>query len=181
MKCLELGSGYNPTAGFYHLDVNPVAPRVDFVGPAYPLPQDVVDAGPWDELRAVDVLEHLSYRDADLALGNWRQAMRGGARLFVQVPDADTIMREYVERSRRGRTWTADGCVVEPIVGAEWRLLGGHADGTYVHEGDDWRWNAHYSLWSTSKLTSRLSIAGFTVEQMGTNGHPNLLCWARAT
>jgi predicted SAM-dependent methyltransferase len=180
VKRLELGSGYNPAPGFKHLDANENVPELDYVGSCYPLPQSVVDDAPFDELRAVDVLEHLSYRVADLALGNWRQVVSSGARMYVQVPDADRIMHEYAQRTRRQRMWTADGSTVEPIVGAEWRLLGGHNDGTFVHDGDDWRWNAHYSLWSRSKLTSRLSIAGWRVESLITNAHPNLCCWAVA-
>lgn len=179
-KQLEIGSGYAPSLGFLHLDANPNAPDVDYVGLAHPLPREVVAAGPWDELRAVDVLEHLSYRDADAALAEWRSIVRRGASLYVQVPDAGLIMRTWVALDDRGEAWTAEGAEVEAIVGAEWRLLGGHADGGYVADGDDWRWNAHYSLWTEGKLRARLDSAGWRVAELWTNAHPNLCCWARA-
>jgi hypothetical protein len=179
-KRLEIGSGYNPTPGYYHLDANPELPDVDLVGLAFPLPASVHGLAPWDELRAVDVLEHLSYRDVDEALADWRSVVGPDGRLYVQVPDAETIMREYVGRSSDGLAWDREGVECDALLGAEWRLLGGHADGVYVTNGDDWRWNAHYSLWSKARLSSALDAAGWVVESIDVNRHPNLLCTARA-
>lgn len=79
---LEIGSGYSPTPGFVHLDLNPMAPGVDLVGPAFPL--DLPD-GSVSEMRCVDVLEHLSYRDTAAALADWARVLVAGGRLYVQV------------------------------------------------------------------------------------------------
>lgn len=175
---LEVGSGYHPTPGFVHLDVNPALP-VDVVGSAWPLP---FRTGSVDELRAVDVLEHLSYRDTDRALREWARVIRPGGRLYVQVPDAERIMVEYarVTRSPKRPSWlrTMEGREASALDGAQWRLLGGHLDGVYAEEGDDFRWNAHYSLWSALSLRTELNRAGLSVASCLTNDHPNLCCWA---
>ena len=171
---LELGSGYSPTPGFVHLDANPNAPDVDIIGFAYPLPQAALDLAPFDEIRAVDVLEHITYRQAFFAVEEWCEVLAPGGRLYVQVPDADAIMREYVRLTDAGLLWTIDGDGCAPIVGAEWRLLGGHADGSYVAAGDDWRWNAHYSIWSAESLRVALEGCGMAIESLETNAHPNL-------
>lgn len=175
MMRLEIGSGYHPTPGFMHLDLNPHAPGVDIVGPAYPLPVPTESCG---ELRAVDVLEHLSYRDTRHVLHDWCRALVPGGLLYVQVPDAETIMRRFVRSPATLVERMPADLPQTPLAGAAWRLLGGHADGTYVSDGDDWRWNAHYALFSRDSLGAALVDAGFVVKSITTNAHPNLLCWA---
>ena len=152
----RLGSGVSPTPGFTHLDTNPHAPKVDIVGSAYPLP-DEVRTRMWHEIRAVDVLEHLSYRVVEAALDEWASVLWTGGRLFVQVPDAEEIMRTFVKLDNKRLPWTREGQECSPLEGAEWRLLGGHADGCYVGDDDDWKWNAHYSFWSATSIYAALS------------------------
>jgi SAM-dependent methyltransferase len=174
---LELGSGYSPTPGYTHLDANPET-RPDIVGLAFPLPDEVHERAPWESIRAVDVLEHLSYRDTDAALRAWAGVLKPGGRLYVQVPDADTIMRWYCDWPHMLVERIPTGLPETPLAGAAWRLLGGHRDSVYAKAEDDWRWNAHYSLWSIETLTKALGRAGMHVESMERNGHPNLLCWS---
>lgn len=170
---LEIGSGAYPTDGFTHLDIDPGAPDVDIVGPAFPL--DIPD-GSVTEMRCVDVLEHLSYRDTSAALTEWARVLCPGGRMYVQVPDAESIMRWFVadplllvDRLPADLPQTA-------LAGAAWRLLGGHADG--VQGGDDWTRNAHYSMFSAESLTAALDVAGFDVQSLVVNEHPNLMVWA---
>lgn len=171
---LEVGSGYSPTPGFMHVDINPQCPNVDWVGPADDLPwADATFAG----LRAVDVLEHIPYAHTDRTLAEWARVMRAGAPLYVQVPDARTIMERYLV--------DPDGLVVAhladqpPIVSAAWRLLGGHFDDHYTRGGDDWRRNAHYALFDARSIDIHLRRAGFTITNLTVNQFPNLLVDAR--
>lgn len=186
MNRLELGAGYSPTPGFMTLDVNP-STSPDFLGAAFPLPASVRNYvekhGLFDELRAVDVLEHLSYRDTVSALEEWASVTKPGGMLYVQVPDAHLIMWWYwntpeklIERLPNELTTGDDSR--DALMGAAWRLLGGHADGVCVEEGDDWRWNAHYALFSEWHLRACLNQAGWAVERIEVNVHPNLLAWA---
>ena len=108
---LELGSGYSPTPGFVHLDANPNAPQVDIVGSATSLdqPDDSVT-----ELRAVDVLEHLSYWDTDRVLAEWARVLRPGGKLYVQVPDAETIMQWFATEPDRLTQADPEGTPPDP-------------------------------------------------------------------
>lgn len=169
---VELGAGAHAHDGYIALDVNPRNADVVAEAQHLPFPDGSVSA-----LRAVDVLEHISWRDTDRTLTEWARVCRPGAELYVQVPDAAETMRWYQTGDRRlCRTDTGN---VSPIVGAAWRLLGGHADGKYVTDGDDFRWNAHFAIFDEEHLTASLERAGFTVEQIVSNGHPNLCAQAR--
>lgn len=175
---LEIGSGFHPTPGFTHLDLNPNAPEVDIVGPAFPL--NLKD-GSVSEMRCVDVLEHLSYRDTATALAEWARVIRRGGRLYVQVPDAELIMRWFVESPEKLVERIPPGLPPTPLSGAAWRILGGHADNVCVKDGDDWRLNAHYALFSRDSLTDALIDAGFVIESTQVNTHPNIMCWSIRT
>jgi SAM-dependent methyltransferase len=169
---VEVGAGARARPGFLALDVNPKTADIVASGLALPFRD-----GSIEKLRAVDVLEHLSYRHTDAALDEWARVCAPGASLYVQVPDAETIMRWFAAGDERLQHLGGPG-VVDCLEGAEWRLLGGHGDGKYVDDEGDWRWNAHYSLWSRSKLNAALDRAGFDVVTCQTNRHPNLLCVA---
>lgn len=173
---LELGSGFHPTPGFTHLDINPNAPHVDIVGTAWPLN---LPAGSVGEIRAVDVLEHLSYWDTPKILSNWFNVLAPNGTIYIQVPDADTIIRWYVGDPDKLVERLPQGLPKHPMAGAAWRLLGGHHDGVYVNEDDDFRWNAHYALFSEFTLRQALQQAGFVDIIINTNAHPNLMCTAR--
>jgi len=175
MMRLEVGSGYHPTAGFTHLDINPSAPDVDIIGAAYPLD---VPPGSVRELRCVDVLEHLSYWDTDAVLADWARVLQPGGRLYVQVPDAERIMWWFVNQPSKLIERLPAGLPRTPMAGAAWRLLGGHNDGVCATDGDDFRWNAHYALFSVDSLEQALARAGLVVENIEVNGHPNICCWA---
>lgn len=171
MMRLEIGSGSFPTEGFTHLDIDPSAPGVDIVGPAFPLD---LPTGTVGEIRCVDVLEHLSYRDTDTALAEWARVLRPGGMLYVQVPDADTIMRWYIADPLLLVDRLPADLPQTPLAGATWRLLGGHADGVQGAGDRDFRLNAHYAMFSEGSLRDALDEAGFDVETLTVNEHPNL-------
>lgn len=172
---LELGAGYNKTPGFTTLDANPDT-QPDIVGPAWPL--DLLDESV-GELRCVDVLEHISYRFTDRVLADWFRVLASGGKIYVQVPDADLIMKWYdrephllVERLEH-----ANGPQTA-LFGAMWRLLGGHNDGVYAKDDQSWSFNAHHAMFSPLSLRQAMENAGFVVDELKMNGHPNLLVTA---
>lgn len=170
---VELGAGARAHDGFLAYDVNPKSAGV--IGDAKQLP---FRTGSLTALRAVDVLEHISYRDTDATLAEWARVCAPDAHLYVQVPDADEIMRWYLLEPKRLIRGLPPELPQTALAGAQWRLLGGHADGAYVDSDGDWRWNAHFSLFSFLSLATHLDKAGFRVLEMPTNGHPNLCCEA---
>lgn len=169
---IEVGAGERPADGFLAVDLNPRTAHV--IASALELP---FASSSIEELRAVDVLEHISYRDTRRALLEWGRVLEYGAPIYVQVPDADTIMRWYASTPQHLERWDRGEC--DALTGAQWRLLGGHLDGRYCREGDDFRWNAHFSLWSAPALHLQLQSAGFGDIDITVNGHPNLLANAR--
>lgn len=176
---IEVGAGGRTAPGFLAVDLNPR--RADVVADATRLPFRTSSI---TSFRAVDVLEHLSYRDTAAVLAEWARVCAPGADLYVQVPDAHQIMYEYVNAGTRPRRSLAiptdQHLPATALAGATWRLLGGHDDGERVDTaaGDDWRWNAHYALFSRESLTDALDAAGFTVTACPTNPFPNLCCEA---
>jgi len=195
---LELGSGYVPyrtdDPEWEHLDLNPSAPHVEHVADlskiTLPFSRSL-----FQELRAVDVLEHLSYRDTDRVLDEWFSILVPGGRIFIQVPDAEWMIRRAISYADAAcppfQLWPqpvpaalgraiAPGFVDRPLIDSlAWFLLGGHRDGDIVRAGGDWRLNAHYALFSEASLRWHLEKVGFEVESITRNAHPNLLCWAR--
>lgn len=171
---IEVGAGGRAAPGFLAVDLNPR--RADVVASGLALP---FRTGSIEALRAVDVLEHVSYRDTAAILAEWARVCAPGASLYVQVPDADAIMRRYV--ARHPLPIPDDQALPATLLaGAAWRLLGGHDDHERVDTaaGDDWRWNAHYALFSCESLTDALDVAGFAVTACPTNPFPNLCCEA---
>ena len=174
---LEIGSGYHPQARFtHHCDINPRAVRTDACCPA--------DALPWpdatfSELCAVDVLEHISYRDSERTLLEWRRVLAPGGRIYIQVPDTEAAIRMW---QTDPNCWDhRSGLEAEhSVVGLAWVLLGGHIDGVNAMDNDPWWFNAHASLWTQDSLAWYLKRASFEIESIETNTHPNVMCWAVA-
>lgn len=182
MTALDLGGDFS-IDGWVAVNLNPRSATVVADVLRLPFRDSSIE-----ELRAVDVLEHLSYRDTDAALAEWARVAMPGAPLYVQVPDADEIMRRYVRAADYAETRAPQlaipsdqGLPNTPLAGAAWRLLGGHDDGIRADttKGDDWRWNAHYSLFDRDSLASALEGAGWRVTRIDKNLHPNLLGYAR--
>ncbi len=152
------------------MDANEYIPGLDFYGDAVgPLPWP---DGHFDLIVAVDVLEHISYRHTDRALTEWARVIRPGGKLYVQVPAADVVFEWHTTGNPKLCRWENDQPCT-PLHGAQWRLLGGHGDNRYASE-DDWRLNAHYSLWSERSLRDALEPLGFSCASV-VNGHPNVL------
>lgn len=177
---LEIGCGRKETPGYVRADANPNV-DADWHGDALgPMPWA---DGTFTEIRAVDVLEHISYWRTDEALAEWARLLAPGGRLFVQVPDCGRIMTEWVHNRRRWQerlpaALDPPGEILPSIVGVAWRILGGHGDGAFTQDGDDWTYNAHYAMFDEPALRWYLTRAGLVVQSIESNPHPNLLAWS---
>lgn len=168
---LELGSGKDPDPEYdIHLDID-IGQSPDIVADALCLP---FADGSITQMKVVDVLEHISYRDTMSALQEWHRVMQQGARVYIQVPEASDAIKTYM----KGRLRPRDGLDPLPLVTLAWILLGGHLDGEYVQDPSSWRYNAHYALFDQSTLRWYLKEVGFKIESLRVNKHPNILCWA---
>lgn len=176
---LDLGSGLTPyqpdDPDWRRLDLNPNAPLVDYICDAFGnLP---FNDGQWDELRAVDLLEHAPYTRTDAVLAEWVRILKPGGTLFVQVPSGGTICRWYVADDPRLKMMGDRPCTA--MEGVEWRLFGGLDDGKYVEEGGDWTLNLHAAVFDEPLLVRALTRAGLEIEEVVENAHPNLQAKAR--
>lgn len=172
---LEIASGFAPADGFEHLDLNPNAPHVEHLCDfSQPLP---FEDDTFVEIRAVDCLEHASYRDTETMLREWVRVLAPGGGIFIQTPDAETMMQWYI--SGRPDMVMPEFKDQPPIVSIAWRVLGGHADNERVEDGGDFRLNAHYALFSMSSLQWYCDRVGLHVETIARNPFPNLQLYGR--
>jgi hypothetical protein len=176
---INLGAGRERLPGWTSMDLDTDA-RPDVIGDVSHL-RDFFADGTVDELRAVDVLEHISWQDTVVTLQEWFMVLKPGGTIYIQAPDADAIMADYVFGDPEGRLQVGlplDLRQAPLIVQTAWRLLGGHYDGDIVRRPGRWHLNAHNALFSESWLRTALERVGFEVDRIERNPHPNLLCWA---
>lgn len=182
---LNLGAGYDTQPadeGWVNIDLDPDVPGI--TGDVRRL--GLIGDEEVDEIRAVDILEHLSYRDTVPALQEWARVLKPGGRMFIQVPAADVMMDAWAE------AWGADGDGMHVdlrkgvpnefknaplIVCLAWRLLGGHYDGQYTRDSERWYLNAHHALFDEETIRWAAAQAGLEVESIEVNAHPNYLVW----
>ena len=146
----NLGCGHIAMAGFANVDARPL-PGVDIVADLRQLP--FVEKS-IDELRATHVIEHFTER-ALLAevLPHWLSVLRKGGTLTVTAPNANTMMRAYVE----GRaSWATTKYV----------LMGGQE-----YEGD-----FHFALLDPDQVCVMMKKAGFSAARVEATSRPNGDC-----
>lgn len=180
MRGLDLGSGINPFRpddfDWSHADADVRMPHVEHVIDVFaPLP---FEDATYDVLRAVDIAEHVSYRRTHEVLAEWARVLAPGGSLFIQVPSAGTIMEWYAARDER-LLHVGPGVPKTFLGGAMWRLLGGLDDGHYTETGGDPTLNLHMAMFDEESLRQAVERAGFAVESIAENAHPNLQATAR--
>lgn len=82
---LHIGCGYDIKEGYTNIDIRDL-PNVDLVADAKELPYDDDSV---DEIVAHHVLEHLTFKDAEIALHEWYRVLKPGGTLELGVPDFD--------------------------------------------------------------------------------------------
>ena len=167
---LELGSGYHPIDGFTHVDINPNCPHLEYVSSVDNLPMFETNSA--EVMRACDVLEHFSYRDTLRVLSEWYRILAPGGSIYIQCPNAKLL----AERWLKGDLPKMEGMPID--FSASYWIMGGQEDNTFAKRGDDWRWNAHYTLFSPESLLFYLEKVGFVDIIIESDGGSNLVCWA---
>lgn len=150
---LEIGAGEHPDQDFdVHADVLPLD-DIDVICRLDSLP---FKDGSFDGLRASHVLEHQSWELVDPTLREWGRVLRPGAEVFIGVPDAWFLARQWV----RGELTTLE---------ANYWMLGGHSDRA-AHKGVDergvprWFWNAHHTFFNAEWLQEVVEATGLFAE-----------------
>lgn len=179
MNRLNLGAGFDMRRGWIRIDLDPDT-HPDVVADVRRL--DAIDSGSIDTIRAIDILEHLSYRDTVPTLREWARVLKHNGRILLQVPAADHMMTQFV-RQTTDDLWY-DVCDIEGrapdelqeqplMVKLAWHLLGGHYDDQHTLDPERWYLNAHHALFDEETIRWAAGQAGLVVKSLKVNAHPN--------
>ena len=130
---LEIGSGENPGEGFTHLDINPNAPHVEFIGDirAIFMPEEFdINLYPtllplkaksqedelllFKEIRLYHVVEHIHWYN-QMAMWQWLyQLLKEGGKLDIETPDMEWVMKLYLKNRSKWRRFLNGGILNYP-------------------------------------------------------------------
>ena len=91
---LNLGSGPKRVKGYLNVDALEWDGLVDIVWDLTEIPYSFVKE-PIEEIVAVEVLEHISFRDMFNVLKEWHRILEKGGKLHIQVPDIGKMCKYY--------------------------------------------------------------------------------------
>jgi predicted SAM-dependent methyltransferase len=89
---LNIGCGRFRLVGFVNIDQDKEV-RPDLVANALSLPYK---PNTIDEIYAGHILEHLDWREGEMALWHWYNVLRPGGKIAISVPDYDVLCRQYI-------------------------------------------------------------------------------------
>jgi SAM-dependent methyltransferase len=148
IRRVEIGSGFRPQPGYFHIDTDSLAPHVEAFAPAWnlPLPND------WaDEILAIHVLEHVHPRRLQQTLSEWHRVLRPGGCVRIHVPDSRALMEAFLQAGDSAQKW--------PLIGA---ILGMYASPA-VSAPEQLEANAdHQVLFDAPLLIDLLRASGFS-------------------
>ncbi len=97
MRCLHIGG--SAASGGWEVFNAIAGPHVDHIGNANDLSRFADST--FDKVYASHVLEHFDYvAELILTLVEWRRVLTPGGKLFISVPDLDTLARLILDRER---------------------------------------------------------------------------------
>jgi methyltransferase family protein len=149
---LNVGCGPDTRPDHINLDMN-AGPGVDVVCDVSRLP---FAGESMDGMLADDILEHFPHRMTRDVLAEWRRVLATGGDLVIRTPSLEGVIDVYENRPEGwGRE---DGEHVDPVV---IRLYG----------GQDFDGNTHYTIFDIPSLGAVLHDLGFTILELGFDGH----------
>lgn len=98
MSKINLGSGKKLRKGWINIDGLPYD-GIDYEWDLVHIPYPFLDKiQPIEEIEAIEVLEHISWRDSLKVVKEWYNILETGGRLTIQVPDCGKMMEMYVNK-----------------------------------------------------------------------------------
>lgn len=137
---LNLGCGFDHKEGYLNVDLNSFH-KPDLVADVRVLP--MLPSGHYDEILAIDILEHLHRDDTEVALKEWGRLLKLGGVLNLQVPSLLDIAKLIQKAAHQ--------------IDEQKRILQ-DLFGTQAYTGD-----FHYTSFTLPLLTDYLRTAGFKV------------------
>lgn len=108
---LNLGCGPDIRDDYINIDTCALDSRV-VIADIRDLPYDNSSI---DEIYARDILEHLSFNDAKIAIQNWSRICRSGGKLFIQTICIDLMIEAY-----QSKVWTLEVLNYMLFAGKNW-------------------------------------------------------------
>jgi len=165
---LEIGSGDNPTEGYEHLDINPNAPHVEYVGDIRALlSKDYnIDHYPdlkllreqkFEVIKATHVIEHVQWIYQDVLFALLYDLLDAKGLLCLETPDLKWIAKSYLKNISKKRfpitehpDLTEDKNALQFYKWINFKLYSGCSPGDY-----------HHCCYDKEFLTELLLLAGF--------------------
>jgi predicted SAM-dependent methyltransferase len=152
---LEIGCGQRPTPGYLHNDLNNFE-GVDIVGSPW---QIQLDENSLDEVLALGVIEHLTYKQVTDTFQNILRMLKPGGVFVFDVPDIP-VWCEYVVNYFKGESVPFE---IDHLFAT-------------LYGWQRWPGDEHKSGWYQEKLVKEIEKAGFMsyklgVEEMKKRGH----------
>lgn len=97
MTKYNFGCGNKYEKGYVNVDALNWSVPPDVLWDLSKVPYEFADDNSADEILAIEVLEHLSFRDTVKVLGEWKRILKVNGKLTIQVPDCGKMMEYYVD------------------------------------------------------------------------------------
>lgn len=91
MLKINLGCGNSPKENYINIDIRYI-PSVNVVADVTALP---FRDNSVDEIKAIDVYEHISYRKSQELLTHWVSILKSGGLLFIQAPSINRVIEYF--------------------------------------------------------------------------------------
>lgn len=150
---LNLGCGNDIQQGYDNIDIRdlPGVIRADVRN--LPYEQNSVD-----EIRAIDIYEHISFRESQRLLNHWVSLLKPGGRLIIRGPSIEVLARNIL--------------ISTSIEDIERSIA-------FIFGDQDYKENVHFTSCHPELITHYLRNAGITGEIKYQTEYTNLVIFAR--
>jgi SAM-dependent methyltransferase len=103
IRRLEIGSGYHPTPGFEHLDIDSSLPDLQYCSDCRKLPIFANDT--FDEIRSIHCIEHVPWHQIKDTITEWVRVLKPGGKIHIETPSLRFICSAFISD---GDLWKMD-------------------------------------------------------------------------
>jgi predicted SAM-dependent methyltransferase len=158
---LEIGSGNRPLEGYEHLDINPDCPHVEYVSPMDNIP---TEDNVFEEVIAIHVLEHASWRDTSQILSEWVRVLAPGGKVKIALPNLRFIMQSYLDAKNGNDTAIVEDFNKMHEIEQEHLLINGKINycmwANFKIMSSSAKWDQHYACYDAGTLCDLVLNAG---------------------
>ena len=158
---LEIGSGNRPTKGYEHLDINPKCPHLEYVTEMNDIP---VPANTFEEIIAIHVIEHISWRKVIPTLKEWVRVLIPEGKIRIATPNLRFITEAYLEsRNNKPETFLKDYEIMTKREKDKLQLEGKVNSTLWANFklfSSSCKFDQHFACYDAETLSALLKLAG---------------------